>query len=174
MENQKVKRIQFDFFYKNNWYRDLTIDCEESDGVDKEYIHDEDGPWFMLPVGDDMIDFQVYSPDGDTLSIDACEMHEENGVYHHGRYLNRLDTPQSGKEYDFENIRVEYYPVPTQGEIYMMLLQSMDGDTAQILAQRMENYVVDDVLSCADAEYNDDDVRLAIGRYLREQLGFED
>lgn len=110
MKNQKVKRIQFDFFYKNKWHRDLTIDCNESDGVDKEYIYDEDGPWFMLPIGDDTIDFQVYSLDGGTLSIDACEMYEENGVYHHGDYLNRLDTLQSEKEFDVKNIRVEYYP----------------------------------------------------------------
>lgn len=113
MDNPKVKRIQFDFFYKNKWYRDLTMDYTEADDVTKDYIYDEDGPWYMLEVGDEVIDFQVFSFDGKELLVDACMMYEEDGVYHHGDFLKRLDTAQSDREYDFENIRVEYYEHPT-------------------------------------------------------------
>ena len=65
-------------------------------------------------------------------------------------------------------------PVPRQVDIYMMLLRSMDSDTACVLAQQMEEYVAEDIRSCADVEYNEDDVRLAIGRYLRSKLGLDD
>ena len=63
---------------------------------------------------------------------------------------------------------------PTRHDIWMLLLQSMDSDTATLLARKMEQYVVDDVQACADEEYNDDDIRLAIGRYLREAIGEDD
>lgn len=65
-------------------------------------------------------------------------------------------------------------PVPRQVDIYMMLLRSMDSDTARVLSQKMEAFVAQDVLGCADVEYNEDDVRLAIGRYFRDKLGLDD
>lgn len=174
MENPKVKRIQFDFFYKGKWHRDLTMDYTKDDDVDKDYIYNEDGPWYMLDVGDDVIDFQIFSFDGNTLEVDACEMYKQDDVYHHGDILSRLGTAQSKKEYDFENIRVEYYQTPTQHDIHMMLLRSMDDDTARVLAQQMEKFVAENVMECADEDYNDDDVRLAVGRYLRDKLGVEE
>ena len=61
----------------------------------------------------------------------------------------------------------------TTDEIYMILCKSMDGDTARVLAERMTDYVVEDIKCCADEEYNDDDIYLAIGRYFREKLNIE-
>lgn len=60
--------------------------------------------------------------------------------------------------------------LPTRNDIYMMLLQSMDSDTAGWFADAMHDFVVTDVKECADEEYNDDDVRLAIGRYFRRMI----
>ena len=61
----------------------------------------------------------------------------------------------------------------TKDELYMILRKSMDSDTARVLAERMIDYVVEDIKCCADEEYNDDDIYLAIGRYFREKLGID-
>lgn len=61
----------------------------------------------------------------------------------------------------------------TTDEIYMILSKSMDSDTARVLAERMTDYVVEDIKCCADKDYNDDDIYLAIGRYFREKLGID-
>lgn len=61
----------------------------------------------------------------------------------------------------------------TTDEIYMILRKSMDSDTARVLAERMTDYVVEDIKCCADKDYNDDDIYLAIGRYFREKLGID-
>lgn len=60
--------------------------------------------------------------------------------------------------------------LPTTFDIYQFLFQSMDDLTAKWLSEEMHDFVVDDVKSAADEEYNDDDVRLAIGRYLRFKM----
>lgn len=61
----------------------------------------------------------------------------------------------------------------TKDELYMILRRSMDGDTARVLAERMIDYVVEDIECCADEDYNDDDIYLAIGRYFREKMEIE-
>jgi len=61
----------------------------------------------------------------------------------------------------------------TTDEIYMILRKSMDSDTARVLAERMTDYVVEDIKCCADKDYNNDDIYLAIGRYFREKLGID-
>lgn len=59
-------------------------------------------------------------------------------------------------------------------DITLMLSMSMDWDTAKALAERMTKYVKQDVKECADKNYNDDDIRLAIGRYFRDKLKIEE
>lgn len=58
-------------------------------------------------------------------------------------------------------------------ELYMILWKSMDCDTARVLAERMTDYVAEDIECCAGEIYTDDDLYLAIGRYFRENLGID-
>lgn len=59
-------------------------------------------------------------------------------------------------------------------DITLMLSMSMDWDTAKALAERMTKHVEQDVKECADKNFNDDDVRLAIGRYFRDKFKIEE
>lgn len=62
----------------------------------------------------------------------------------------------------------------TTNDLCMILWKSMDWDTAKALAERMIKYVEQDVKECADKNFNDDDVRLAIGRYFRDKFKIEE
>ena len=104
METKLVKCVRFNLYYKGDWYRDLELNYTREDDVDKEYLYSEDGPWYMLEVGKDILDFQFFSFDGETLKLDICVMRELEGIFHRGDILSHEDG-----EYDYENVRVEYY-----------------------------------------------------------------
>lgn len=104
METKLVKKITFDFFYDGVWYKDLTMDYTREDDVDKEYIYSEDGPWYMLDVGNNILDFQIFSFDGKTLQLDVCVMREVDGIFRRGEILYHDEG-----DYDYKDIRVEYY-----------------------------------------------------------------
>ena len=80
-----VKSIKFDFFYNNEWHRGLDSGYGVEDNIDREYIHTYDGPWFMLELGDEVFDFQIYED-------------EDSGCYD----KNWLETAH------VDNIKIEY------------------------------------------------------------------
>lgn len=98
-----VKSIKFDLTYKGVEYKGLDSGYDESDNIGIEYIHSEDGPWFMLEFGDDVLDFQIYGEEDGRLQIDAlkCKL-DENDICYDKDYLVR------GKDYTIENIKVDY------------------------------------------------------------------
>lgn len=61
--------------------------------------------------------------------------------------------------------------MPTQEEIYNELAKSMATEYANYIADEIKDAVIQDIEATADAEPNDDDLRLAIGRVLCERLG---
>ena len=53
------------------------------------------------------------------------------------------------------------------------LRMAMSDDYSGCVAEAIVDDVIEDVECCADENYNEDDVRLAIGRVLCEKLGIE-
>ena len=96
-----VKSIKFDFFYNNEWHRGLDSGYGVEDNIDREYIHTYDGPWFMLELGDEVFDFQIYEDeDSGKLKIDAykCLIGDDGYCYD----KNWLETAH------VDNIKIEY------------------------------------------------------------------
>lgn len=101
MNNSIVKSIKFDFFYNGKEYTNLDSGYGVEDGIDIDYLHDYDGPWFLLELGDDIFDFQIFG-DEETgkLKIDAykCTLGNDGYVAEKEWLVNSL----------IDNIRVEY------------------------------------------------------------------
>lgn len=56
--------------------------------------------------------------------------------------------------------------------VYHFMREAMSGDYSDLVAEAILTDVIADVNECADAEdWNEDDVRLAIGRVLCWKLG---
>ena len=60
-------------------------------------------------------------------------------------------------------------------EVMVRLLRlSISTDYVGVIAEKIGSEVLEDVELCADSdEWNEDDIRLAIGRVLCEKLGIE-
>lgn len=96
-----VKSIKFDFFYNNVWHRNLDSGYGISDNICREYIHDYDGPWFMLDIDNDVIDFQIYGDEG-KLKIDAYKCLIGDDGYAYDKIWLDTDTAKA------DNIKIEY------------------------------------------------------------------
>ena len=96
-----VKSIVFDFFYNGQEYKNVNSGYGVEDAIDNEYIHNYDGPWFMLELGDHLFDFQIFG-DEETgkLMIDAykCTLGSD-GYVAEKEWL---------KDANIDNIRIEY------------------------------------------------------------------
>ena len=101
--NKIVKLILFDVERKGKIYRDLDLGFHCDPDVDEAYIHDENGPWGIVRVGKEIIDFQIFAdPDDNELQMQAVLMHQDNdGILHYGECLSSLKIR-------IFNIRVEY------------------------------------------------------------------
>lgn len=98
-----VKKITFDLTYNGVEYKGLDSGYNETDNIDIDYIHDYDGPWFMLEIGEDVLDFQIFGEEDGRLQIDALKCKLDNsGICYDKDYLIR------GKDYEISNIKVDY------------------------------------------------------------------
>lgn len=107
VDNLVVTRILFDARYKGLEYKDLDMGYHGEPGdedVTYRHIHDGDGPWGMVNVGEDVLDFQIYgNPDiPRQLMMQACGMVREGDRYVHGSLL------ENGRDIEISNIRVSY------------------------------------------------------------------
>jgi hypothetical protein len=57
-----------------------------------------------------------------------------------------------------------------QGVIFLMLSKSIATEYAQYISEEISDEVRQDVETSADKDFNEDDLRLAIGRVLCEKL----
>lgn len=60
-----------------------------------------------------------------------------------------------------------------ESEMYRLLAMSIASDYVRSIVDTLIDDVTEDVLTAADTLWNEDDVRLAIGRVLIERLGIE-
>lgn len=54
-----------------------------------------------------------------------------------------------------------------------MLRKSISDDYVNDITMKILPDVIDDVECCADEDYNEDDIKLAIGRVLCDKMGIE-
>lgn len=57
-----------------------------------------------------------------------------------------------------------------QGVVFLMLSKSIATEYAQYISEEISDEVRQDVETSADKDFNEDDLRLAIGRVLCEKL----
>ena len=55
-------------------------------------------------------------------------------------------------------------------ELELFLRQAISSDYTRCIAEHIEKDVKQDLEECADEDYNEDDLRLAIGRVLIDKL----
>lgn len=98
-----VESITFDVMYDGVWYRGLDFGYHNDPDVTEDYIKSEDGPWSMVEVGKEVIDFQIWAdPDNPDVPImSACRMSPHNGVYSRGPFIGSEDI-------DITNINIKY------------------------------------------------------------------
>lgn len=58
-------------------------------------------------------------------------------------------------------------------EMYRLLIMSISSDYVRSIVDNLIDDVTEDVAATADVQWNEDDVRLAIGRVLIQKLGIE-
>lgn len=58
-------------------------------------------------------------------------------------------------------------------KVYNMLKESISDDYVGYILTSIIGDVIDDVETCADEDYNEDDIRLAIGRTFMNKLGID-
>lgn len=98
-----VKKISFDLMYNGVEYKGVDSGYNESDDIDIDYVHNYDGPWFMLEIGGDVLDFQIFGEEDGRPQIDAmkCKL-DDYGVCYDKEDLVR------GRDYTIDNIRIDY------------------------------------------------------------------
>ncbi len=97
-----VAQVLFDVDYRGKKYVNLDFGYHAEDKIEDSYIWNEDGPWSMQAIGDQMIDFQLYSWDQKKLKMDCCLMQPDAyGVFHRGELI-------SEPQISISNIRVAY------------------------------------------------------------------
>lgn len=57
-----------------------------------------------------------------------------------------------------------------QGVVFLMLSKSIATEYAQYISEEISDEVRQDIKTSADKDFNEDDLRLAIGRVLCEKL----
>ena len=96
------------------------------------------------------------------------------------RILKTIYVANDGTEFESEAECEEYEKAnenPIEKEIeycaYVLLIEAMTTNYAGAILDLLLPDIIDDVTASADIDFNDDDVRLAIGRVLCEKLEIE-
>lgn len=96
--NQKVSKVIFDVFLEGKKYTDVVLDFDGE--VDDDYIHEEDGPWCIAEIGNEVWDCQVYGDENGELRMQLNKMEQNIATYEHTTIWLESDN--------VSNIRVKY------------------------------------------------------------------
>lgn len=107
MKHSIVSEILFDVTYQGEKYKDLDLGYHDDEDVTYDYIHYEDGPWGMVQVGENVMDFQIYGDEENELQMQACMMIPSSQIINdevelcwgHGDFIDDIEV---------SNIRVKY------------------------------------------------------------------